>query len=385
MKFNIKSAAFIFCILVVLLPFPGQAQTPLTTKARQYISSLLNDTSDVTKPQFLFYPALSYAPETSWELGISGLYVFYPNRDTTNRLNEVKAYTFYTLEKQYGLLLNHSLFSDQNKWMALGRLRFQYFPLLYYGIGPDSDADYLARVNALQIHLRERILRRVATNFYLGLATEYQRLSSVEFVPATNQTNFVLPAGASGSANLGFGLSAVYDARRNMLNVRQGAYSELTFVRYSKTLSSDFAFTNVVSDNRIYKAINRRDVLALQVLGQFNFGEVPFNQLSLMGGENIMRGYYLGRYRDNNLVATQAEYRFLPLPLGFTNRWGAAIFAGAGSVFNKPDKVNAKDFVWSAGGGLRFLVFPKKDVFSRLDVAFTQEGPGFYIFIGEAF
>jgi hypothetical protein len=31
------------------------------------------------------------------------------------------------------------------------------------------------------------------------------------------------------------------------------------------------------------------------------------------------------------------------------------------------------------------LMFPKKDIFSRFDVAFTREGSGIYIFIGEAF
>jgi hypothetical protein len=41
--------------------------------------------------------------------------------------------------------------------------------------------------------------------------------------------------------------------------------------------------------------------------------------------------------------------------------------------------------VWAAGGGIRFLLFPKKDVFTRLDFAFTKEGSGIYIFIGEAF
>jgi hypothetical protein len=30
-------------------------------------------------------------------------------------------------------------------------------------------------------------------------------------------------------------------------------------------------------------------------------------------------------------------------------------------------------------------VFPKKDIYSRLDLAFTKEGRGIYIFIGEAF
>jgi outer membrane protein assembly factor BamA len=170
-----------------------------------------------------------------------------------------------------------------------------------------------------------------------------------------------------------------------VLNVRDGFFSELAFLRYDNAWGSDYSFTTLLSDTRIYRPINTRDVLAAQLLGQFNTGRIPFNQLALLGGESIMRGYYTGRLRDNNQLATQVEYRFLPLPLGFTKRWGATLFAGSGTVFSNFNKISAKNLVWSAGGGLRFLLFPKKDIFTRLDVAFTKEGPGFYIFIGEAF
>jgi hypothetical protein len=98
-----------------------------------------------------------------------------------------------------------------------------------------------------------------------------------------------------------------------------------------------------------------------------------------------MRGYYLGRFRDENQLATQVEYRFLPLPLGFSKRLGAAVFAGTGTVFSKTKYLSFDDLIWSAGAGIRFLLFPKKDIFTRLDIAFTGEGTGLYIFIGEAF
>jgi hypothetical protein len=39
----------------------------------------------------------------------------------------------------------------------------------------------------------------------------------------------------------------------------------------------------------------------------------------------------------------------------------------------------------AAGAGLRYLLFPKKDIFMRLDVGATKEGLGFYVMTGEAF
>ena len=96
-----------------------------------------------------------------------------------------------------------------------------------------------------------------------------------------------------------------------------------------------------------------------------------------------MRGYYLGRYRDNVLMATQAEYRFLPFP--FSKRFGATAFGSLGAVSPSMADLNL-DQVRAAGGlGVRFLLFPGKDIYTRFDVAVTNEGLGYYIYIGEAF
>jgi hypothetical protein len=102
-----------------------------------------------------------------------------------------------------------------------------------------------------------------------------------------------------------------------------------------------------------------------------------------MGGDMMMRGYYQGRYRDKNLLAAQVEYRILPF--AFSKRWGAAVFAAASAVAPELRAFQLDKTQFAAGGGLRYLLFQKKDIFLRLDVGFTREGPGFYFFTGEAF
>jgi hypothetical protein len=352
---------------------------------KRYINSILMDTSDIARPQFLIYPTLAYSPETSWEIGFSSLYVYYANRDTTNRLSEVNGFTFVTLENQYGLWFDHALYTDQNKWLFLGRVRLQSFPLFYHGIGMDTPEDYTARVDANQIIIKERALRKVGKNFFIGPELDFQRTSSVAFIPRKENSLTYLPRGYEGSNNLGLGIGFVYDSRHNVLNVRDAFFSELAFLRFDKVWGSTFDFSTIISDTRIYRPMGANNVLAAQLLGHFNVGNVPFNQLALLGGESIMRGYYYGRFRDRNQLAAQVEYRFLPLQLGFTDRFGAVLFGGAGTVFPEFDPRSIKKAVLSGGAGLRFLLFPKKDIYTRLDVAFTQEGTGFYIFIGEAF
>ena len=353
---------------------------------KRYWNSLVNDSTDLAQPQILVYPTLAFAPETSWEIGFSSLYVYFANSDTTNRLSEINGFTFITLENQYGLWFDHALYSNRDRWFFLGRLRFQSFPLFYHGIGSETPVEATAKVEANQIIIKERVLRNIKDDLFIGLEFDFQRLASVDFVrPEPMDKDFEMPLGSEGSDNIGLGIGLVQDNRHNVLNVRNGFFSELAFLHYNPAWGSTFHFTSIQSDTRVYKPMGKNNVLAAQLLGQFNFGDVPFNQLALLGGENIMRGYYYGRYRDNNQIAAQVEYRFLPLPFNFTDRIGAAVFAGAGSVFSDLSDIAISQFAVSGGAGLRFLLFPKKDIWVRTDLAFTTEGLGFYIFIGEAF
>lgn len=349
----------------------------------RYFKRVFFDTTAKSEPQFLVYPIVAYAPETSVELGFSSLYVRYAKGDTNNRLSEVNALAFYTLQGQYGGIIEHALYSDKNKWFSLGKLKFQSFPLSFYGIGAESPNVKLAKVEAFQFQIKERALRRITDNVYGGLEFDIQHLGNVRFTDYDTTVTYTKPPGHNGSTNFGIGAGILYDNRHNVLNVRHGFFSELAFIHYSPNLGSHFEFTSVFSDVRWFHPIKKNNVLALHAVGQFTYGNPPFNQLALMGGESIMRGYYLGRFRDRKLIAAQAEYRMLPV--SFAKRWGATVFASTGLVYNELQHVESDHILLAGGAGIRFLLFPKKDVWVRCDVAFTKEGHGIYIFIGEAF
>ena len=349
---------------------------------KRYFNKLINDTNDLSAPKFMTYPTLAYSPETRWEIGFSSLYIYSAKRDLLNRLSEVKAFTFYTLENQYGIWLDHMLYTDKNTWFFLGRARYQSFPLLYFGIGPDSQSERISLIDGNYSLFRERFLRAVIPSLYVGLELDYQRLSSVKYKDVT--PNHQQPSvGANGSTNLGLGLGILYDNIHNALNPRKGIYSEWVVLNYNRDFGSDFNFTSYITDNRFYVPVKKNTVLAAQLYGQFTLGNAPFNMLSLMGGESLMRGYYLGRYRDKNLIAGQLEYRILPFK--FSRRWGASAFMAAGQVYDENETFQFKNLLPTGGLGLRFLVFPEKDIYTRIDVAFTEEGRGIYFFIGEAF
>ncbi len=103
-----------------------------------------------------------------------------------------------------------------------------------------------------------------------------------------------------------------------------------------------------------------------------------------MGSDEMMRGYYQGRYRDRNLIAGQTELRYRLSP-----RFGLAAFVGTGEVFHT-------DFSFpqlkpNYGGGVRYFFDIQKGLSFRLDYGVGEKPAGepretgFYIALGQSF
>ncbi|WP_080238683.1 BamA/TamA family outer membrane protein [Spirosoma rigui] len=366
---------------------PVMAQEHVPKIARnaigRFIYQTLNDTSSAASSRVLIFPTAGYAPETSLELGVRAFSLYYANDDTlVNRLSELVLYGFVTLRGQFGAQLENAVYSDQNTYYLLGRARYQQFPLLYYGIGPQTRPGNPALVSSSYVQIRQRALRKVTQNWYAGPEIDFQRLQNVTF-ERTDPDAVVLPLGGRGSTTLELGGTLVYDDRKNVLNVRKGAFFEAAALR-NLVNTSTYTFQRLLFDGRFYRPLGKASrVLALQATGMFISGNVPFNSLALLGGENTMRGYYMGRYRDKNLLAAQAELRWLPF--AFSRRWGGTLFGGLGTVAPSVSQFRVNQIRWAVGGGARFLFFQKKDVYLRADLGITREGTGLYFSLGEAF
>lgn len=375
-------------IISLFLPYLVSAQVlkqkveNLKEKKDDIKERYFEDTS--SRPNYLIYPTLAYTPETKLEVGFVNLFLFYAKNDKRNRLSEVNTFTFYTFAQQYGIWFDHAIYGDKDHWFFLGKGKVHFFPLKYYGIGIDAPEFGYKIVNNSSIQLRERVLRKIKGDFYGGIEFDYHNIYNVNFEGSDKTPSFVFPNGANGSRNTAIGAGLVYDNRRNVMNVRKGLFAEVAYLNYANFLQSDYTFNSIQVDARLFRpGFGKNQVWAFQTLGTFNHGNVPFNQLALMGGETMMRGYYLGRFRDKNMACAQAEYRFLPFP--FSKRFGASTFMSIGTVAPAIDQLHSSTWKLAGGAGLRYLIFAPKDIFMRLDLAFTGEGTGVYLFVGEAF
>lgn len=121
-------------------------------------------------------------------------------------------------------------------------------------------------------------------------------------------------------------------------------------------------------------------VLAFQTLLQVTGGDVPFLDLSSIGGSQIMRGYYHGRFRDHHSLQVQTEWRKF-----VKGRFGFVLFGGVGNVWSEWNEIDLNLTKWALGGGLRFNLNPEDTTNIRLDVAAGPNTTGFYLSLGEAF
>src|SRR5690606_21820158 len=124
--------------------------------------------------------------------------------------------------------------------------------------------------------------------------------------------------------------------------------------------------------------------LAAQWIYRGTFAKnTPFYMYRELGADTSMRGYYLGRYRDNNYTAIQSEVRYRPIP-----RLGAAILGSMGSTFSKQ---HAYRNIASYGVVLRYLFCLQHSSSIRFDYAIGEKRPGekrqpgFYLSLSEAF
>ncbi len=340
------------------------------------------DSKSPEKPRLIYYPTLAYSPETSVEFGLASSLLFHMRNDHLgNRLSEITAFGFITLRRQYGIWLDNAVYGHRNRWILLGRVRAQYLPLRYYGIGNGNHTGKHSVIEGTYVLMRQHYYRQVYGNWFVGIQGDYQQLSNVKFdnMPTPIEP---IPVGAEGSRNVALGTGIIYDSRPNYLNTRNGAFAELSWLNYGKRYGGDYNMHALSAEVRFYKKMRKNEVIAFQAyINRIEGKEVPFNMLSQLGNESLMRGYYTGRFRDKQYSAAQTEYRWLPF--AWSKRVGGAVFAGIGSV---GDELRTLGPVrWVAGGGLRYLLFPKKDIFVRLDCGITREGLGFYIFTGEAF
>ena len=325
-------------------------------------------------------PLASYSPETHLGLGAFGIYFFrVAGEPSATRPSSVAVVGLYTTRHQAIVELIPEIYWDDEHWHLWTKLDFRSFPDSFWGIGNHTPASAEERFEQVSYRTRAWLRHRIVEELYVGVRTETQYLSVTEMQENGLFDTLAIP-GESGGWTVGLGLTVGWDWRDNAVDARSGGLYQLSAMTWHPAFFSDYEFSRLSADLRHFVPLGNTHTLALQLYGEVNVGNVPFQQMALLGGQDLMRGYFQGRYRDTAMLAAQAEWRF---PLWW--RFRGVLFAGAGDVTHHLGDYAEHGLKVAGGGGLRFSLNEQERLNLRVDLGVAPGSWGAYLSISEAF
>ena len=358
---------FLLAALLPVLPAFGQ-------------ESSAPDSAMATPGRMLLFPFFLKSPETNWGFGGAAAYFFRPEKkDTLVRTSDVNFVGLYTLNQQVVLVLNSTVFFPKEDQIFRFQGSYSYYPDKFWGKGNDAPYGNEEDYSLKQYFINPQLLYRVYSRLYAGLNYEYQDTYDVRY-EAGGIFDSQQILGRYGGRTSGLGLLVTWDSRNNAFSPGKGFFSEINFTSFADLIGSEFNFTSLVVDMRKFMRLRLGTVLALRGYGKLSQGDVPFRNLAMLGGSELMRGYYKGRYADEDLLSLQAEIRqFLFW------RLGAVAFGSAGQVSSEAAGFRLNDFHYAYGAGIRFLLNEKEQLNLRVDYGRSEDGGAVYVILKEAF
>jgi hypothetical protein len=317
-------------------------------------------------------PALGYTPETGFYTGAVCLFTMDFYNDSLTRRSNAKLEFNYTWRRQLILESSWNYFFRHERWFTQGLLRFSRYPDLYFGIGETSSEEAQIHYQSTRRVADFNLLRDLGRRFFIGPQLRY-----LDYSVDQHEHDFFFPELRS-SVVKGAGYTLLRDSRDNLLNASKGLYLKLnnTYNLYEQSV-----YIKLGTDMRGYLRPFKTTVAALRFYNEWTVGDPPFFDYALMGGDQIARGYFYGRYREKNLSTLQGEVRS-----HLFWRIGLAAFGGFTKLYADAHNLNLRYIKPNYGGGIRFLIDRKDNINLRFDYAVGIGGQtGFYISFGESF
>ncbi len=333
-----------------------------------------------TSSRFLIFPFIIRSPETNWGFGGAAAFFFKAGRDKEElRTSDINLLSLYTTRKQTVVVLGSTIFFPGEKQVFRFQGSYSYYPDKFWGIGNRSPEAAKESYSLKQYFFNPQFLIKFYKKLFAGISVEGQRITNFTYEKGgIFDTQNI--SGRKGGFTSGVGVLFTFDTRNNAYSPNAGAFFEINATRFDEKIGSDFNFTSYLFDWRKFISMGRNTVIGFQSVARLNDGNVPLRNLSMLGGTEMMRGYYKGRFTDKNLVAFQSEIRRY-----LFWRIGIVAFASAGQVGGKVKELRLDDFHYAFGTGLRIVMHEKEKVNLRVDIGFGNESNGIYVILKEAF
>lgn len=335
------------------------------------------------------FPELAYAIQTGLAVGINANLAF-TSKNPEQNISIITTTPQYTQYKQVIIPVVTNIWTKGNHYNIISDWRYYDYSADNFGLGGFSPADAQDRLNYSYLRLHQAVLRQVAPNLSVGIgyALDYHwHITDLNKTPQLND-DFEHYSPVTRSISSGPTLSVQYTTRRNPNNPQSGFFGSLVYRPNLRWLGSDQNWQSLIADVRKYVPWpgSTRNILAFWGMAWLSLGQqAPYLDLPSTGWDtysNLGRGYVQGRFRGQNLIYLETEYRLSLLHNGLL---GGVIFANMQAYSNWP--VNTFDRLLPGGGlGLRFKVNKHSNLNFAFDYGFGIGGSnGVFLNLGEVF
>jgi outer membrane protein assembly factor BamA len=368
----------------------------------------------------LALPNVSYNPANGFTAGATGSAGFYLGPRENTRVSSIGFNLAVTSKKQLIATVKSNLYTPDNGFFLQGDWRFLIYNAATWGLGtnaPDSiesrnmfvwqgaEIDeirdgYPMSYNYLKLH--EILNYEIGTNKYMGLGYHLDRFARIrdhklqlETLPYELTPHYLYSRlhGFDSAAYVlsGLSLNLVYDSRDNQINAFKGHYAHLSYRINPRFLGSSQASSSLWMEFRTFQSLSQtvpRHLLAFWFFGSFLVsGQQPYLTLMALGEDQrgrSGRGYIAGRYRGEDLIYGEMEYRFPITPC--SKILGGVIFLNATTASSRSGDVSLFQYVRpGVGFGLRLMLNKYFRTNINIDLAFGNKSKGLYFSGAETF
>ena len=404
----------------------AQENEPVKDCTPQSLGSLFRKKDKPPKPPkdftALVLPNIASNPATGLLLGIGGSLGWWFGPRESTHVSFAGFTAAWTTKDQWIFFVKSNAYTKDDKFFLQGDWRFYVFNQATYGLGtnaPDSveldpswgwmaapttdePGAYPLDFNLFKFH--EIVSYKIKTNFYGGIGFHLDSYSKIRDellnLSDTLEVKHVTPHYAYSTyygfnpekyTLTGLSLNLVYDSRDNLINPYKGMFFNINVRQNFPFLGSDKNSTFLFFDYRYYKGLSKkmpRHLIGIWLWGNFMVaGRAPYLTLQAIGDDQRARsgrGYVQGRYRGENFLYGEIEYRF---PISrCTQILGGVVFVNATTASNSYKDVKLFDYIQpGAGVGIRIMINALSRTNLDLDYGIGRKSRGFYFSGAETF
>jgi hypothetical protein len=339
------------------------------------------------KVYFSIIPTAGYTLSTGFTVGLSSVTTFFSGSDASNTESVINLQAFYDSRSQQTFMIQSNIFTVADQFKIVTDLRVNKYPDITYGLGGETTTLNARNIAYNYIRFYQTALKQITPKFYAGGGYCLDYHYDLTDQGTAKNTVFDGYGKTSSSRSSGINFNLLFDSRTSPVNSLAGGYANI-FYRYNiSALGSDSRWSSVQIDLRKYIRLSEHsnNILAIWSYTWLSLnGKQPYLDLPSVGNDtynNTGRGYMINRFRGQNMLYLESEYRF-----GITKNGllGAVIF---GNLQSYPSSLTAQKSIIPAGGsGIRIKMNKHTNTNLAIDYAFGTGGSrGVFLNLGEVF